>query len=88
MIQGRIRTTWAGTASYSYDILGRLTTETRSLAGANGAPVSKTVSYDYNLDGSLCKLHYPSGAAVTYAPWQNGSVAVSVPRPSGLAASP
>lgn len=87
MIQGRIRTIGAGTASYSYDILGRLTTETRSLAGANGAPVFKTVSYDYNLDGSLYK-HYPSGAAVTYAPWQNGNVAVSVPRPFGLPARP
>jgi RHS repeat-associated protein len=69
----------AGTASYSYDILGRLTTETRTLTGANGAPISMTVSYDYNLDGSLYKLHYPSGAVVTYAPWQSGSVAVSVP---------
>ncbi len=58
----------AGTANYSYDILGRLTTETRSLTGANGTPVSKTVSYDYNLDGSLKTLHYPSGAVVTYTP--------------------
>src|SRR4029077_5081794 len=58
----------AGAANYSYDILGRLTTETRSLTGANNAAISKTVSYDYNLDGSLYKLHYPSGAAVTYTP--------------------
>jgi RHS repeat-associated protein len=53
----------AGAASYSYDILGRMATETRTIAG-----VGKTVSYDYNLDGSLKALHYPSGAVVTYTP--------------------
>src|SRR5262249_31405572 len=68
------------TASYSYDVLGRLATETRTLPGDSSHPtVSKTISYDYNLDGSLSKLHYPSGAVVTYAPWSNGSVAVSGP---------
>ncbi|HKD79237.1 MAG TPA: hypothetical protein VKH81_06050, partial [Candidatus Angelobacter sp.] len=70
----------AGTATYGYDILGRLSTETRSLIGANGASVSKTLSYEYNLDGSLKVLHYPSGAAVTYKPWQSESVAVSTPQ--------
>ena len=43
----------AGTASYTYDILGRLTAETRTLTGANNASISKNLSYDYNLDGSL-----------------------------------
>jgi RHS repeat-associated protein len=62
----------AGTASYTYDILGRLATETRSLTGANNAAISKSLSYDYNLDGSLKTLHYPSGAAVTYAPGAAG----------------
>jgi YD repeat-containing protein len=70
----------AGTATYTYDVLGRMTTETRSLIGANNGAISKTVSYEYNLDGSLKVLHYPSGAAVTYAPWNNGSVAVSTPQ--------
>jgi RHS repeat-associated protein len=56
----------AGTASYSYDILGRLTAETRTLAGANNTAISKNLSYEYNLDGSLYKLHYPSGNVVTY----------------------
>jgi YD repeat-containing protein len=51
----------AGTVTYSYDILGRLTSETRTLTGANNAAISKTLSYDYNLDGSLKTLHYPSG---------------------------
>jgi RHS repeat-associated protein len=56
----------AGTASYTYDILGRLTAETRTLIGANNASIPKTLSYEYNLDGSLYKLHYPSGNVVTY----------------------
>jgi YD repeat-containing protein len=70
----------AGTASYTFDVLGRMSTETRSLTGANNGAISKTVSYEYNLDGSLKVLHYPSGAAVTYTPWNNGSAAVSIPQ--------
>ena len=62
----------AGTASYTYDILGRLTAETRTLTGANNASISKNLSYDYNLDGSLYKLHYPSGNVVTYEPGAAG----------------
>jgi len=62
----------AGTASYTYDILGRLTAETRTLTGANNAAISKNLSYEYNLDGSLYKLHYPSGNVVTYEPGAAG----------------
>jgi RHS repeat-associated protein len=65
-------------ATYSYDIMGRLTTETRTLKGANDAAISKTVSYDYNLDGSLYKLHYPSGAVVTYTPDSAGRTVSAV----------
>jgi RHS repeat-associated protein len=53
----------AGTATYSYDILGRLTTETRTIAG-----VSKTTGYTYHLGGSVKTLTYPSGRVVTYTP--------------------
>ncbi len=62
----------AGTASYTYDILGRLSAETRTLTGANNASISKNLSYEYNLDGSLYKLHYPSGNVVTYEPGAAG----------------
>jgi RHS repeat-associated protein len=62
----------AGTATYSYDILGRLSGETRTLTGANNAAIPKSLSYEYNLDGSLYKLHYPSGNVVTYAPGAAG----------------
>jgi RHS repeat-associated protein len=53
----------AGSASFGYDNMGRISTETRTIAG-----VSKNLGYFYNLDGSLQKLTYPSGAAVTYTP--------------------
>jgi YD repeat-containing protein len=53
----------AGTASYSYDVLGRLASETRVISG-----VSKSMSYSYNLDGSLKTLTNPSGAVITYTP--------------------
>jgi len=53
----------AGSATYSYDNIGRMTSETRVISG-----VSKQISYEYNLDGSLSKLHYPSGRVITYTP--------------------
>lgn len=53
----------AGLGNYTYDALGRMKTEARTIAG-----ISKSISYDYNLDGSLYALHYPSGRTVTYAP--------------------
>jgi YD repeat-containing protein len=59
----------AGSASYSYDVLGRLSSETRVIAG-----VSKSISYEYNLDGSLKTLHYPSGRTVTYTPDSAGRI--------------
>jgi RHS repeat-associated protein len=63
----------AGTASYAYDSMGRLNTETRVLTGANNLAFSKNLIYEYNLDGSLYKLHYPSGNVVTYTMAANGS---------------
>jgi RHS repeat-associated protein len=58
----------AGSGIYGYDNMGRMTTETRVLTGPNNGAISKSAGYEYNLDGSLYKLHYPSGNAVTYAP--------------------
>jgi RHS repeat-associated protein len=63
----------AGTASYSYDILGRLTAETRPIAG-----VSKSTSYTYNLNGSVKTLTYPSGRVVTYTPDSAGRLVSAV----------
>ncbi len=53
----------AGGVSFSYDVLGRLVGETRTTNG-----VSKSMSYRYNLDGSLAAMTYPSGATVAYTP--------------------
>jgi RHS repeat-associated protein len=63
----------AGTAAYGYDILGRLTTETRTIAG-----VSKSTGYSYNLDGSVKTLTYPSGRVVTYTPDSAGRLISAV----------
>jgi RHS repeat-associated protein len=63
----------AGTASYSYDILGRMTTETRPIAG-----ISKSTSYTYNLGGSIKTLTYPSGRVVTYTPDSAGRLVSAV----------
>jgi hypothetical protein len=62
----------AGSATYGYDILNRLATEQRTLTGA-----SKPISYEYNLVDSVKVLHYPSGTAVSYTPWNNGTIGVS-----------
>src|SRR5579859_1444953 len=74
----------AGTASYTYDILGRLAAETRTLTGANNASISKSLSYEYNLDGSLYKLHYPSGAVVTYTPDSAGRTLSAIDSGNGI----
>ena len=74
----------AGTANYSYDILGRLTAETRTLIGANNSAISKNLSYEYNLGGSLYKLHYPSGAVITYTPDSAGRTLSAVDSGSGI----
>jgi YD repeat-containing protein len=74
----------AGTASYTYDILGRLTGETRTLTGANNAAVSKNISYTYNLDGSVKTLTYPSGKVITYAPDSAGRTVSAVDSGSGI----
>jgi RHS repeat-associated protein len=74
----------AGTASYTYDILGRLSAETRTLTGANNASISKNLSYEYNLDGSLYKLHYPSGNVVTYASGAAGLTLSAIDSGNGI----
>lgn len=53
----------AGLGSYGYDVMGRIVTEQRTIAG-----VTKSMSYGYNLDGSLASITYPSGAIVNYGP--------------------
>ncbi len=63
----------AGSGSYSYDILGRMSSEQRTIAG-----VTKNMSYTYNLDGSVATVTYPSGAVITYTPDSAGRVLKAV----------
>src|SRR6266481_318670 len=63
----------AGSGIYNYNVLGRLSSETRVLAG-----ISKNLSYAYNLDGSPKSITYPSGATVTYTPDSAGRVLSAV----------
>jgi len=63
----------AGSGSYSYDALGRISTEQRTIAG-----IQKNLSYSYNLDNSIAKLTYPSGAVVTYTPDSAGRMLSAV----------
>ncbi len=62
-----------GSGSYSYDVLGRISSETRMIAG-----ISKNLSYTYNLDGSLKSVTYPSGTTVTYTPDSSGRMLSAV----------
>ena len=59
----------SGSTSNSYDALGRVTIEQRKIGG-----ISKSVSYDYNLDGTVSVIHYPSGAAMAYTPHSAGRI--------------
>jgi RHS repeat-associated protein len=69
----------SGSTSYSYDPLGRVTREQRTISG-----VSKSVGYDYNLDGSVNVIHYPSGAAVAYTPDSAGRIVSVIDSVNGI----
>jgi RHS repeat-associated protein len=51
----------SGTTAWSYDALGRVLTKKRTISG-----VTKTISYTYNLNGSVATITYPSGRVITY----------------------
>jgi YD repeat-containing protein len=53
----------SGTASYSYDQLSRMTSETKMFSGVAG---SYTINYGYNISGLLTSVTDPSGAQVSY----------------------
>src|SRR5579862_3325188 len=66
-----------GTAGWTYDLMGRVTSESRGTAGA-----TKTTNYVYNVDGSISTITYPSGRTVNYTYSGAGSV-LSVVDPTG-----
>ena len=63
----------AGTGAYSFDALGRIANENRTIAG-----IQKGLAYTYNLDSSVATLSYPSGAVVTYTPDSAGRMLSAV----------
>src|SRR5438045_9599962 len=63
----------AGSATYSYVVLGRMASESRTIAG-----VTRNMSYTYNLDGSVATMTYPSGAVITYTPDSAGRILSAV----------
>lgn len=63
----------SGSAAFSYDSEGRISSESKNIGTTS--PISKNVSYTYNLDGSLATIVYPSGSTITYTPAQNGGSA-------------
>ncbi len=50
-----------GSASWSYDLMGRVASQTRVTSN-----VTKTTSYAYNLDSSIQSMTYPSTRVVNY----------------------
>ncbi len=69
----------AGSGSYTYDAMGRLTGEVRTISG-----VSNPISYAYNFDGSVKTLTYPSGAVVTYTMDSAGRTVSATDSASGI----
>jgi RHS repeat-associated protein len=51
----------SGSMAYSYDSMGRIRSEQRTLAG-----ITKSMGYSYYVDGSIKTMQYPSGAVLTY----------------------
>lgn len=51
----------SGSTGWSYNPTGRIVAEKRTIAG-----VTKTISYSYNLDGSIASITYPTGRGVFY----------------------
>lgn len=53
--------------TYQYDVLSRMTSETRTFAGLSNPNSPYTLNYTYNLAGQLKTLTDPFGAQFTYA---------------------
>jgi len=69
----------AGSGAYTYDLMGRTASESRTIAR-----ITKSMGYTYNLDGSLNTLTYPSRAVITYAPDSAGRDISAVDTGNGI----
>lgn len=66
----------SGNTAWSYDNMGRIATEPKTIAG-----ISKSVSYQRNLDGSVSTLTYPDNSSVQYV-YDNAGRPISVSDPT------
>ncbi|WP_306143126.1 RHS repeat-associated core domain-containing protein [Roseibium sp. MMSF_3412] len=66
-----------GATGYVYDLLGRVISETRTIAGH-----SHTVAYTYDTHGNILTLTYPSGRVVAYEREMEGLVSAVATRAS------
>jgi len=84
-VKGVLTGVWspASTTSYGPDALGRITASTQS---TDGAPFG--FSYQYNVDGSVKTLSYPSGRSVAYEYDQAGRVNAVAGYASSVAYAP
>jgi RHS repeat-associated protein len=53
----------AGMEAWTFDVMGRALTDRRTTSG-----VTKDFSYQYNLDGSVWKITYPTNRTIEYQP--------------------
>jgi RHS repeat-associated protein len=72
----------SGSTSWAYDTLGRVTTETRVIAGKSYA-----TAYGYNKSGRITSITYPSGRIVTIARSTVGRVTSVVMKKTSAAAN-
>ena len=56
----------SGHTFWNYDLMGRMTREQRSVNVPGGPPMSYSVLYTYNFDGTVSSIAYPSGRVVSY----------------------
>jgi len=69
----------AGAEAWSYDVMGRVLKDRRTTQGVTG-----TITYAYNLDGSMNALTYPSGRTITYTVGLAGRPLSAVDTANGL----
>ncbi len=67
----------SGSTAWSYDALGGVLIEQRTINGSTS--LTKTTTYTYNLDESVATITYPSGRMITYTPSASGGNTASRP---------
>jgi RHS repeat-associated protein len=69
----------SGSTAWTYDPMGRVLTEQRTIAG-----IGNTIRYGYNMLSGISSITYPSGAVVTYTPDNAGRSLSAIDSVNGL----